>query len=68
MRAGERGSTLTAPPPVTRVRTTSHRPHAEFGINLSIPWNAGTREEQQQQHLHHLSHLSHTPRLPAAAC
>ena len=21
-----------------------YRPHAEFGINLSIPWNAGTKE------------------------
>ena len=22
-----------------------YRPHAEFGVNLSIPWSAGSRED-----------------------
>jgi len=23
-----------------------YRPHQDFGVNLSIPWNAGSREDQ----------------------
>ena len=28
-----------------------YRPHAEFGINLSIPWSAGSREDPSY-HVH----------------